>query len=151
MLADKLVELEIVPSISHETVRKTLKKTNWSHTYKRMLIGIHYRRCENQAEATLHTCAILTDWYTLKGCLMAGRSKYETVPNRRQHIKVTFDLLFSIDYWQFPLDMVHYFFRETLLEAHPSPNRIASKLTLGVNSSAQDEGMWVRSGWRIEN
>jgi transposase len=28
LLADKLVELEIVPSISHETVRKTLKKTN---------------------------------------------------------------------------------------------------------------------------
>jgi len=28
LLADKLVELEIVPSICHETVRKTLKKTN---------------------------------------------------------------------------------------------------------------------------
>jgi hypothetical protein len=28
LLANKLVELEIVPSISHETVRKTLKKTN---------------------------------------------------------------------------------------------------------------------------
>jgi transposase len=30
MLADKLVELEIVEGISHETVRKTLKKTNLS-------------------------------------------------------------------------------------------------------------------------
>jgi len=28
LLADKLVELEMVPSISHETVRKVLKKTN---------------------------------------------------------------------------------------------------------------------------
>jgi transposase len=28
LLADKLVELEIVPSISHETVRQTLKKMN---------------------------------------------------------------------------------------------------------------------------
>jgi len=28
LLADKLVELEIVPSISHETVRQTLKKTS---------------------------------------------------------------------------------------------------------------------------
>ena len=28
LLADKLVELEIVPSICHETVRKTLKKTS---------------------------------------------------------------------------------------------------------------------------
>jgi len=28
LLADKLVELEIVPSISHETVRQALKKTN---------------------------------------------------------------------------------------------------------------------------
>jgi hypothetical protein len=27
LLADKVVELEIVPSISHETVRQTLKKT----------------------------------------------------------------------------------------------------------------------------
>jgi hypothetical protein len=27
LLADKIVELEIVPSISHETVRQTLKKT----------------------------------------------------------------------------------------------------------------------------
>ena len=27
LLAEKIVELEIVPSISHETVRKTLKKT----------------------------------------------------------------------------------------------------------------------------
>jgi len=30
MLADELVELEIVPSISRETVRQTLKKTNCS-------------------------------------------------------------------------------------------------------------------------
>ena len=30
MLADKLVELKIVDSISHETVRQTLKKTNCS-------------------------------------------------------------------------------------------------------------------------
>jgi hypothetical protein len=28
LLADKLVELEIVESISHETVRQTLKKTH---------------------------------------------------------------------------------------------------------------------------
>jgi hypothetical protein len=28
LLADKLVELEIVDGISHETVRQTLKKTN---------------------------------------------------------------------------------------------------------------------------
>ncbi len=27
MLADKLVELEVVESVSHETVRRTLKKT----------------------------------------------------------------------------------------------------------------------------
>jgi transposase len=32
LLADRLVELEEVPSISHETVRKTLKKTNFDHT-----------------------------------------------------------------------------------------------------------------------
>jgi hypothetical protein len=31
LLADKMVELEIVDSISHETVRQTLKKTNSSH------------------------------------------------------------------------------------------------------------------------
>ena len=30
LLADRLVELEIVDSISHETIRKTLKKTNSS-------------------------------------------------------------------------------------------------------------------------
>jgi transposase len=30
LLADKLVELEHVPSVSHETVRRTLKKTNCS-------------------------------------------------------------------------------------------------------------------------
>ncbi len=28
LLADKLVELEIVPNICHETVRKALKKTS---------------------------------------------------------------------------------------------------------------------------
>jgi len=32
LLADKLVELQHVPSISHETVRQTLKKTSCSHT-----------------------------------------------------------------------------------------------------------------------
>jgi transposase len=32
LLADKLVELEIVPRISRETVRQTLKKTNSSRT-----------------------------------------------------------------------------------------------------------------------
>jgi transposase len=32
LLADKLVELRHVPSISHETIRQTLKKTNCSHT-----------------------------------------------------------------------------------------------------------------------
>jgi transposase len=32
MLADKAVELEIVDSVSHETVRQTLKKTNSSRT-----------------------------------------------------------------------------------------------------------------------
>lgn len=31
MLADELVELKIVDSISHETVRQVLKKTNCSH------------------------------------------------------------------------------------------------------------------------
>lgn len=31
LLADRLVELNEVPSISHETVRKTLKKTNFDH------------------------------------------------------------------------------------------------------------------------
>jgi len=31
LLADKLVELKIVDSISHETVRKILKKTNCNH------------------------------------------------------------------------------------------------------------------------
>jgi len=31
LLADKLVELEIVDDISYETVRQTLKKTNSSH------------------------------------------------------------------------------------------------------------------------
>jgi len=31
MLADKMVELDIVESVSHETVRQTLKKTNLSH------------------------------------------------------------------------------------------------------------------------
>jgi hypothetical protein len=30
MLADKLVELNVVESISHETVRQALKKTNCS-------------------------------------------------------------------------------------------------------------------------
>jgi hypothetical protein len=32
LLADKLVELQHVTSISHETVRRTLKKTNCSRT-----------------------------------------------------------------------------------------------------------------------
>jgi hypothetical protein len=32
MLADRLVELEIVEDISHQTVRRTLKKTNSSRT-----------------------------------------------------------------------------------------------------------------------
>jgi transposase len=32
LLADKLVELKVVASISHETVRQTLKKTNSSRT-----------------------------------------------------------------------------------------------------------------------
>jgi len=32
LLADKLVELEIVESIHHDTVREVLKKTNSSHT-----------------------------------------------------------------------------------------------------------------------
>jgi transposase len=32
LLADKLVELQHVPAISHETVRQTLKKTNCSRT-----------------------------------------------------------------------------------------------------------------------
>ena len=32
LLADKLAELEHVPSVSYETVRRTLKKTNCSHT-----------------------------------------------------------------------------------------------------------------------
>jgi len=32
LLADRLVELQHVPSISYETVRRTLKKTNCSHT-----------------------------------------------------------------------------------------------------------------------
>jgi transposase len=32
MLADRLVELEIVEDISHQTVRRTLKKTNLSRT-----------------------------------------------------------------------------------------------------------------------
>jgi hypothetical protein len=31
LLADKLVELEIVDAISYETVRRTLKKTTSSH------------------------------------------------------------------------------------------------------------------------
>ena len=29
LLADKMVELEIVETVSHETVRQTLKKTNY--------------------------------------------------------------------------------------------------------------------------
>ena len=32
LLADKLVELEVVPAISDETVRRALKKANWSRT-----------------------------------------------------------------------------------------------------------------------
>jgi hypothetical protein len=32
MLVDRLVELEIVEDISHQTVRRTLKKTNLSRT-----------------------------------------------------------------------------------------------------------------------
>lgn len=35
LLADKAVELEIVDSISYETVRKTLKKTRFDHREKR--------------------------------------------------------------------------------------------------------------------
>ena len=31
MLADKMVELDIVESVSHETIRQTLKKTNLNH------------------------------------------------------------------------------------------------------------------------
>jgi hypothetical protein len=34
LLADKLVELQHVPSISHETIRRTLKKTNGSRIGK---------------------------------------------------------------------------------------------------------------------
>jgi hypothetical protein len=33
LLADKAVELGVVESVSHETVRKTLKKTSSSHTW----------------------------------------------------------------------------------------------------------------------
>lgn len=29
LLADKIVELEYLPAVSHETVRQSLKKTNW--------------------------------------------------------------------------------------------------------------------------
>ena len=32
LLADKLVELEVVPTISDETVRRPLRKANWSRT-----------------------------------------------------------------------------------------------------------------------
>jgi transposase len=32
LLADKLVELEVVDDVSYQTVRRTLKKTNSSHT-----------------------------------------------------------------------------------------------------------------------
>jgi hypothetical protein len=35
LLADKAVELGIVGSVSHETVRKTLKKTNCAPTWSR--------------------------------------------------------------------------------------------------------------------
>jgi transposase len=35
LLADKVVELEYVDSISYETVRRTLKKTNYSHGRKK--------------------------------------------------------------------------------------------------------------------
>ena len=31
MLADKMVELNYIDSVSHETIRKTLKKTKLSH------------------------------------------------------------------------------------------------------------------------
>ncbi len=34
MLSNKMVELEIVDSLSHETVRRTLKKTNLNHILK---------------------------------------------------------------------------------------------------------------------
>ena len=34
LLADKLVELQVVETISYATVRQTLKKTSSSHTYK---------------------------------------------------------------------------------------------------------------------
>jgi len=42
MLADKLVELEVVESISHETVRTTLKKTSSSPGSKSS--GVSHRR-----------------------------------------------------------------------------------------------------------
>ena len=35
LLADKAVEMGIVESVSHETVRKTLKKTNFAPTSSR--------------------------------------------------------------------------------------------------------------------
>ena len=31
MLADKMIELQYVETVSRETIRKTLKKTNWNH------------------------------------------------------------------------------------------------------------------------
>ena len=35
MLADKMVELDIVASVSHETIRRTLKKMNLNRGKKR--------------------------------------------------------------------------------------------------------------------
>lgn len=35
MLADELVRLDVVSAISHETVRRTLKKTNCDHTVRK--------------------------------------------------------------------------------------------------------------------
>src|SRR4029453_16012099 len=53
MLADKMVELEIVDSVSHETVRRTLKKTNLNpgkrkngvfHQNKTLLLSAKWRK-----------------------------------------------------------------------------------------------------------
>ncbi len=54
LLADKLVELKVVESVSLETVRQKLKKTNYSHTAAS--IGASRRRPTPSSSARWKTC-----------------------------------------------------------------------------------------------
>jgi hypothetical protein len=52
LLADELVRLEVVPTISHETVRQTLKKTRSSRGWSRSIIPRQNTSCSSWTNST---------------------------------------------------------------------------------------------------